>query len=817
MRLNHVIWMFLDHISQGFEELERLMQFSLENYWGKFRTLAANARYYHSQSSAELDRLENLEIEVNVDGLTKEDLRIYLQKVLQRTRLQEYQYNCRMLLGEPEIHWFYPAPRLFVVLPTDLDSWSDSDPTTHSFRLYYLCNSRLHKGALEKIPQHVHLSYHPGYVLSRPQEFFQIYGDYTLRVLQMVQHGYSKTDYDIPSLDTFRILWGHDDTVTGSQLSKETIIPLVAKAIKYLQDFSPKCLQETAKTRKQSAAIKTFLDVQDGDDAEGNLYQYTSCGDYHQRRISWMCQMHAHQRLSTESLKALTDYVKDCAGYIDMQQSTLKVDLNSTIQGDRFLTLLTSTRHAFSITIRLTWQASRHYVEKLCRGIAKVWPLLLEIDGVTFNIHPHGRVQYMHNLFADVIFPNSGLKSITLLNYPRPQEQCLYFDGRSLQLASSPVRSAFSCMRVKEVLDAFWESTTVQTATQQFERVGQQLTSALNELGISAAVLTTIKGHGWSATFDLRELVFVDLYSCSMAGDAVDHYSRFARRLTAHLDDPHHDSGLYHAVRIKTLLQELDISYHGSLVRCTEHLVRMWYHFSTSSFLTLIDRGKDTQGRVAARLVRRCDSHFLQDGSTLNADNMDTSRASSLEQRDFLSSIEFLQWDIDHVFNPLSDYYASFLDMATEQHPSVLTLFTLDISVLSRKGLVSIQNVLSRSRLEHFAIVCVPVDSYISDAVSQVLGSVQWPTLKSLKLSGDDIDAWICLWMSHPHRNSFTSNATDGDPRLLQLHLQGSESALQTLSHTSALFVHGLVYSSPWIEVNLDNVILEEDFLDLTD
>lgn len=33
-----------------------------------------------------------------------------------------------------------PVSTLFVVLPSDLDSWDDNDPSIHHFRIYFLCN-----------------------------------------------------------------------------------------------------------------------------------------------------------------------------------------------------------------------------------------------------------------------------------------------------------------------------------------------------------------------------------------------------------------------------------------------------------------------------------------------------------------------------------------------------------------------------------------------------------------------------------------------------------------------------------------------------
>lgn len=254
----------------------------------------------------------------------------------------------------------------------------------------------------------------------------------------------------------------------------------------------------------------------------------------------------------------------------------------------------------------------------------------------------------------------------------------------------------------------------------------------------------------------------------------------------------------------------------------------MWLHSPTTSGLTLIDRIRDslesydniqgystvpdhmvdTHGRILARLARRRSSHLSNSNVILDAN---THPSSCQQQASVPAGIEFLQWDCDEIFYQLDDYLISILDVATDQHPFVLILFTLDISQLTCHGFTTVQKILRRSHLEHLTIVCTHIDASISDSVAQVLGSVQWSTLKSLKLLGDHIDAWMSLWMSS-HNNPFTRATGDG-PRLLSLHLQSTGSVPQLLSHTSALFVHGLVYSSPSVEVLLKNVILKELFL----
>ncbi|KAG0324767.1 hypothetical protein BG000_002048 [Podila horticola] len=210
------------------------------------------------------------------------------------------------------------------------------------------------------------------------------------------------------------------------------------------------------------------------------------------------------------------------------------------------------------------------------------------------------------------------------------------------------------------------------------------------------------------------------------------------------------------------------------------------------------------QGRIIAQLVR-------QYGLPTTSAAIDARPISSQQEQPLLEGIEYLHWDCDEISFQLDDYSASLLDTATQQHPSALTLFTLDVSQLSCKGLTSVERVLGRSSLEKFKLICTSVNPTFEDSVARVLGAVQWSTLKSLKLSGEDIDTWIYMCITHNNPFAQSYKLYDG-PQLLYLHLQGTGSSPQLLSHTSALFVHGLVYLSPLVEAYITNVILEEDF-----
>lgn len=291
--------------------------------------------------------------------MTKEHLCTYLYELQQEILRSDYFWSCHQLLEGLATSWDSPVPGFFLALPTDLDSWVDLDLTTHSFRLYFLCYNLLHEGVDETIPQSMHFSNHQGYNLKRPLEFFQAHGDHVLKVLQMVKRGYSNFNFEVPPLDTFKILWDYDTEVTGGGISKDTLGSLIDKAVSYLLNLSPPRLN-TELLRNQDSEIKPYLDIQDYNSATGNLHRY-SCPPFQRRGISgvsvgdkfvyWMCQVHAQQRVKQVALKELKGFAQCHGGLVDMQQATLKVQLGSITEADEFCALLMDTKHTFNISI----------------------------------------------------------------------------------------------------------------------------------------------------------------------------------------------------------------------------------------------------------------------------------------------------------------------------------------------------------------------------------------------------------------------------------------------------------------------------------
>ncbi|KAF9311148.1 hypothetical protein BG003_007718 [Podila horticola] len=696
-----------------------------------------------------------------------------VQKLDEQVPEWDYRNICFNMFYGDHGKWDYATSKLFVVLPSDLDSWVDDNPSTHHFRLYFLCDNNMDVLAKRGMPQHVHLSNHPGYILKQPQEFFMRYGDYVLRLLQLVRLGYSDNAYDIPAIDTFNILWKYK-THAGSNLSRDTIRPLVEKAIAHIEKIlPPKWTMEPGLTRSQSAAIKDFLVVQRSDNAEGNLHHHIDS----QQCVSWRCQKHKEQYFAQKPLEALRAHVSCRRGHIDLQQARLRVELQSYTESAEFQKLLTNIRLPFNLSIKLNWNTTRSYVEKLCQDVSQLKAATLDIEGINLNIYPQGYVHYTHNIFADKVLPETGLQLITVLNYPRPQEQCIHIGNFSLQSKISPSRSSHSWVELRSDLDRFGRLLSKAQVTSECEAAATELKFVKKKHGLSDTNLITIHGEKWAAVFDLREFAVIEAYSHDAECPQAIRSSGSLRKFTVDLSDLEFDKQFFQVVDANPGLQYLNVAYYGRRVfSYIEHLIKSWRESSSSYCLTLIDRLEGTQGRIVAQMMaQRPDSGTFEVDSTTSTWN--AKKAASPP------GIQFLKWDEDQA-SILADHHAMFLDVVTLQHPSALRLLTVDTSRLSGDGLDSIRNVLHRSRLEHLNLVCKPVDSTLSQSISEVLRAIPWGTLKSLVLSGNDTNG--CMELC----------PMPEEPRLLSLQIQGTGPAPQELAHSSALFIHHLASES---------------------
>ncbi|KFH63400.1 hypothetical protein MVEG_10810 [Podila verticillata NRRL 6337] len=786
---------------------------------------SGNVAYYRSRMLEQLVLMKDIGVQAEVDGKTEGQILDELQEFQKQVSEWEYQRAGKSVVSYPDAL----APSHFLALPADLRSWDDSDPTTQDFRIYFLCNVQLRESVQSSLPQHTHLSNHPGYNLIRPQEFFQIYGSCSLLFLKMVKLGFSAKKSVCPPLDTLDILWSFDPEVACNHITKDTIGPLIEKSISYLETLSlPPFRSEKWRESLKMDAIKNFLVVPEGSNPLGGLDRYTAPGG----SLFWTCSQHGRQWIPSETWEALMDFVNGCGGHIDMQLATLSIELHSTQQADQFCILLDNTKQIIDVTIKFGWPASHKDLDNVVRKIAGTKVQHLVLDGVTHSMHPQGNIEYEKDPFSEHTNSSSGngvLLSVTVLNYPRPQEQSTYFSSshsyfpcrlhwRQQQRAENGLW--LTNLRTKNVEDV--ATAIVRNQREGLPKVLQHQHDLLIKAGCETFFTLSMKQSNWHGEFDmnqgtLRALQVYELsaldsdYSSGRVMTVAPGALQFLRTLTFDTSDPNIDRVIARTVQASPQLQELNISLQESrALERAEKILKIWQGRSSTLQTTLLEREKEGRGHIVAQVLVYGHADSLLGSTNVHLQRFDTRLASSQKYADSTPrNMEFLLWNGDHISMPLTDQAAVVLSMATEQHPSVLTSFVLDISHLSRQGLSHLQSILYRSKLRYLHVVCTPFDPSLVDFIRQVLLSVPWTTLQSLILSGKAVNNWLGIL-------AIISGKTTSDSFLNDLHLQcfriqGSGKLFVSLSHSSVVFVHQLAYWSSSMELILEHVNLQDD------
>jgi len=346
-----------------------------------------------------------------------------------------------------------------------------------------------------------------------------------------------------------------------------------------------------------------------------------------------------------------------------------------------------------------------------------------------------------------------------------------------------------------------------------FTRTGYQADCAISRYGglwhgeydLEESTLRELQVYSLSA-FESKRKEDVSLSEIRVTLEALEYICT----LTVDVGYLNVDKDVARWVQASPKLQELNIALKESRVlERAERICEIWRGRSTPLQLTLFERDNNSKGHIVAQLI----VHGHPDGPRESHSNLQgffTCPPGSQEWEQVTpATIEFLQWKSDHVSMPLEDFTTAILDMATEQNPSSLTSLSLDISHLSQEGLIHVQNILQRSALECLHIRCTSFDTSLTTFVRQTLISVQWSTLQALVLTGTMIDEWVQL-LAAISSMEIPMGASLCDLQLRHFEVHGSNADQIHLTHSSALFLHQIVYANPLIELVLRNVYLED-------
>ncbi|KAG0099263.1 hypothetical protein BGZ93_008396 [Podila epicladia] len=706
----------------------------------------------------------------------------------------------------------FAAPRLFIVLPEDLDRWNNLDPRTHKFRLFFICDFNYNKAFSDSgryifdynQVRHLHIVSHPGYAIKHPINFFRQFGLYTLTMLQMVKFGLSERDFFVPDLSTFRIL-SCCTTLPLHSLKQDSIAHMIDMAISYIKGLQPRFrVSKTWLDGPDTQQIQTYMKIPPGDNGMGGLHRSA-----YKRYGLWICADHSTEQRDTHDLE---EFIDTHGGHLSVEYNQVKVELTSVEQATELCSILRATGHVFDVALKFAWQASRTELREILRRIGNIGTVILEIDGVTFDAHPQSPFRYGVDIFAQ-LFGSNCVKFIALNNFPRRSEQYVYlgecgFYTYGFHFVRKSRKSDFAWLELRKTLDLIMEKLTSNDVKDndiglsEFTKVFSEYEgSDLKSVDIYDTDSTTM----WQGSFKvkrntvtgLREAIHPSILPRRILENGT------LRRLLVRSEALYDQSVLRRLMDANQQLQKIDLQVpeNRTLTLVSSHIGKR-LNSLRQLHITIFEMQSELEGReVASFLVKHPDDQ--ENGGNL---------ARTLEQSRpviTLDDIMVLSWSCDTVSSALSNKSAALLDLATLQDRLALTRFTLDVSFLTAEGLNDIKHVLKRSALEFLHIRCVPIRSRLREHIAMILSAVQWLTIKTLILSGDNVDLWLQFWINDG--SLLTSSRMDQGPRLMCLEVFDNGVSEHLISHAGALALHHIVYSCQLSVLNLENVRLQDD------
>ncbi|KAG0281191.1 hypothetical protein BGZ96_001261 [Linnemannia gamsii] len=401
------------------------------------------------KQQSELLQKQNEMLQEQAESKEREERMLMMQQETIDRLIVNQQRVDAILVQNYELHE-YPIPRLFVIMPEPVSKW---DPTTllvKKYRLHFLCECGEHQEndlnqvatfnalPVRDIPvkNRVHLTNHPGYGLSRPNEFFERYGPFVLGMLRILKHCLAVATIVTPavSLAENRV----KEIMDGVRSISERTLQAVETSIGFLEtrlnddmlaeDFGQEgeikeqednyLLQDLAALEGADLRrLETFLHNSDPDKVLGNLYRITTETGH----VKWVCFGHYKETYRRTALDAFSKSVEVAGGIYDPHFRKVTISLISGTSAKDFFRRLAKQDSAIEILdVSLDWKFGASdlvmIVDKLGRSSVRTFNLDLkglEAGHATIESLRPGKGRY-HSLLG--LLSNTKLRNLCFTN-----------------------------------------------------------------------------------------------------------------------------------------------------------------------------------------------------------------------------------------------------------------------------------------------------------------------------------------------------------------------------------------------------------------
>ncbi|KAG0330565.1 hypothetical protein BGZ99_000036 [Dissophora globulifera] len=286
----------------------------------------------------------------------------------------------------------YSIPRLFIILPKERRKRDKfSKPFSKMFRLYFLCECGAHtKTEGSKISHQIHLAKHDGYDIEKPDEFIEKYGSYVLTILQMVKYGFIAAGVALPALGHIKIIEGIDAIRRKLDIPKATIGSLIDESISFISEQTANTADrinlaldgmELDKQEVLEGAnlrqLKSYLKVNDASRVLGNMYRIVTMEGH----VKWVCMDHYNDIHELSAIKGLREIVQAMGGNFVVEEGSITVKTDSSIQAEQFYAALVKARCAQLLNIELNWEVTQEDLQALATAATKARVINFRLSG----------------------------------------------------------------------------------------------------------------------------------------------------------------------------------------------------------------------------------------------------------------------------------------------------------------------------------------------------------------------------------------------------------------------------------------------------
>ncbi|KAG0319105.1 hypothetical protein BG000_003971, partial [Podila horticola] len=645
----------------------------------------------------------------------------------------------------------YQVPRLFIVLPDNLDLWTDMwNPVTDRFRLYFLCECGEHT----KVPpnstvsNHIHMALHEGYPIVRPTEFFQQYGPYLMTVMEMVRFGTKIAGSIVPALTTLGITEGIEQIQKGVNFTKEKFTPLLEKSIQFTQSklsssFGSSKGENIAEEQEalQGADLRqlaSFLEGADASKALANLYR-TVTDDGH---VKWVCFEHFNVNYNMLASESLIKVVDKLNGTADKLKGYIEVSLSAPDVASEFYGALKRAKYFNTLFVTLEWEVTKDDLETLRETIMLSGITDLRVAGQGLQKKPILDLYNSKSKFDPFIslLTTLKLRSFALDDCPSFLKRVSSFRPTGNSVKSLKLTDSWSTQKTKagpdsiaKLVDCFPQLIDLQLHSAQDEDIRR----------VFYALEGTIQSHKC-----IKRIRFDgSLY------EVVDRIVSLVEAVyPADINKPLWDAQRLRRLTVESFSKE-DMLVLRTIMVTNTYLTEVTVRTADADLFSYTAQFQNLVQDVFRPIkVTFASEGFI--GATIVYNGTpppEYEKQPAQPGNGFRGTMEVQYWNFEGcgvpALQPHLDSDFEMLDWATRQLPAPFTALALDVSALSAVGLDSLARVLSQTHIDVLSITTTyisgKIDKAEEPATANALVSLNWSRLVKLELLGSHVHLWI--------------------------------------------------------------------------